>query len=102
MSGQHELVPWLLAKIRVDLEHWRDRKAHFKSVREREGDYDYFEARERVAQLETALAVLGLCEPVIGDGVNFTLGEQNRAEDVVRQLARGYRHRPGYRKAWKP
>ncbi len=57
MAGD-ELVPWLRPVIERDLSEWRECEAHFKAVRQREGDYHYFEARERVAQLEAELAVL--------------------------------------------
>lgn len=117
-----ELVAWLRPKIERDLREWRDSEAHFKAVREREGDYHYFEARERVAQLKAELAVLDLHAPVAvgsweecgecgpnnqgstliavpGDGDDFF----HFPCKTVRLLGYGYRFRPGYRKAeWKP
>jgi hypothetical protein len=91
-----ELIAWLRPKIETDLEHWRDLTAAYLVNVEREGDYLYCQARERVAQLEAQLAILGEVGPVIGDGINFTLGEQVRAEEILGQLAYGYRYRPGY------
>jgi hypothetical protein len=113
VSGQDELVPWLRRLIESDLTRWRDREAHFRAVREREGDYDYFEARERVAQLEAELAVLdehGPFDPASDWLRDFcrACGELDHRRvsfpcRTVRLLGRGYRFRPGYREAeWKP
>jgi len=123
-----DLVPWLRPKVEADLKHWRDREAHFLAVREREGDYHYFEARERVAQLEAELAILD-------EHYILTSGDRNEVYEefsvyrfpshdcdfgcvschyyaqgavrnygycrTVKALASGYKHRPGYREEWK-
>lgn len=118
MSEQEELVPWLRPKIERDLSEWRDREAHFLAAREREGDYLYFEARERAAQLETELAVLDE-HAIVRVGYKDSRGIDRLSCEcatcglggppdsypcqTVRLLGCGYRFRPGYREAeWKP
>ena len=73
---------------------WRERKAASPLGRLA------LDLPEVIARAESVLAVLDLFEPVIGDGVNFALGEQARAEDGIRLLAYGYRHREGWRPEW--
>jgi hypothetical protein len=73
---------------------WRGRKAASPSGRLA------LDLPEVIARAESVLAVHDLFGPVIGDGVNFALGEQARAEDGIRLLAYGYRHREGWRPEW--
>jgi hypothetical protein len=109
-----DLATWLRRRIESGLGEWREREAHFLAVREREGDYHYFEARERVAHLETELAILdehlprqdeercGIC---ISERTGY---EEEWPDDrfpcrTLRLLASGYRHRSGYQEEeWKP
>lgn len=98
-----DLVTWLRERIESDLSEWRVREAHFLAGREREGDYHYFEARERVARCEAELAILDLYEQQAAKDNNAM--EEDRTwllARVVRLLATGYRHRTGYREEWKP
>lgn len=37
-----------------------------------------------------------------GDGINFTSAEQNRAEDLLRNLSSIYRDHPDYQDEWRP
>lgn len=102
--GGGGLEAWLRHLIESDLLWWRDREAHFLAVRERGGDYDYFEARERVAQLEADLAILDLYEKQAAKEF-YNAMEEDRTwtlAPVVRHLGFGYQHRPGYKEEWKP
>jgi Family of unknown function (DUF6221) len=47
-------------------------------------------------------AILDLLDYIPGDGANFTLAEQERAEDVIRHLAAAYSGRDGYDENWRP
>jgi hypothetical protein len=102
MTG--DLTAWLRRMTETDLGEWREREAHFLAVREREGDYHYFEALERVAQLEAELAILG--EHASNDFEKYPECARCAVEAfpcrTVRHLGSGYRHRPGYREEWKP
>lgn len=121
MSG--DLAAWLRAILNADLTEWRSRKAHFLAVREKEGDYYYVEARERVARCTAELAILREHRHVptrTGHyGTPFDFGCRTCHEmsdpdgnsdvmadgwcETVRQLGWGYRFRGGYRKAeWEP
>jgi hypothetical protein len=98
-----DLITWLRALIEADLKYWRDREAHPLAAREYEGDYYYFEARERVAQLEADLAILDEhgdnhdCVDWKGASASPYLGCR-----TVRLLGYGYKFRDRYREEWKP
>lgn len=57
--------------------------------------------QDTIARCEAELALLDLHEPIVGDRANYTIAEQNRAEDVMLILASGYRHRPGWQERWR-
>jgi len=55
--------------------------------------------QDTIVRCEAELAILDICEETISDSANFTFLEKKRAEDarqIVRLLAGGYRHRPGF------
>lgn len=97
-----DLVTWLRVQIESDLGEWHE--PHFRAARDRESDHRYFEARERVAQLEAALAILDLYKKQAAKEFSNAMEEDRTwvLAPVVRLLASGYRHRPGYREEWKP
>lgn len=51
-------------------------------------------------QVQAHRAILDLHERIPGDGINFTLAEQDRAEEVLKALASIYSDRDGYRTEW--
>jgi Family of unknown function (DUF6221) len=124
-----DLVAWLRPKVEADLTGWRERETHFRAVREREGDYHYFEAREQVARLEAQLAILDEHYILWRHDTSETyeefsvvaVGSADKDHGcvtchyygmggvkgygycrTVRHLGAAYRHRPGYREEWKP
>jgi Family of unknown function (DUF6221) len=53
-----------------------------------------------LADCEAKLAILDTCVPILGDGINFTLGEQYRAEEIIAHLVGAYKHREGFDEKW--
>jgi hypothetical protein len=47
-------------------------------------------------------AILAECVAIMADSINFTSGEQIRAEDTMRQLAAIDSDRPDYGAGWAP
>jgi Family of unknown function (DUF6221) len=102
-----EMTAWLrdllerdLAKSRSDAEQLRP------SVREGYVFAPLLEAENRVADCESKLAILAehggehMCFENTHDG--NTWGWYWGDCRVMRHVASGYRHRPGYREKWKP
>lgn len=52
--------------------------------------------RER-KRIEAERRILDECASIPGDGANFTLAEQDRAAEIIRQLAQPYAGYPGWR-----
>lgn len=105
-----DFAVWLQRQIEADLSEWREQEAAFLRDVEREGDWLYFKARERVAHCEAELAILDACNSQVREATlqaDIISTEEYVATEaigalVVRLLGSGYRHRPGYREEWKP
>ena len=69
-----------------------------------EGGHDAFQAghiaandpQDTIARCEAELAILDACHQGIRNGRAFL------AEEIIRLLAGGYKHRPGFPEEWKP
>jgi len=102
-----DLTAWLRFTVAADLQGWHAlEKAHAPDV-ERLGDAVWTQARERVADGEAKLAILGehggehMCSANGRDGNTWSWYRGDCR--VMLMLASGYRFRPGYREEeWAP
>ena len=122
MEAVNDLAAWLRPKIEADLREWRERKAHFQRTREREGDFHYFEARERVDRCRAELAIIREHEHArtrtgaYGTPFDFGCTQCHEMSDpdgnadvrpdgwceTLCLLGYGYRYRGGWRREWAP
>jgi hypothetical protein len=104
-----DAVAWLRKQIEWDLSRWREREASCLPDVEREGEWLYFQARERVTRCEAELAILNVhmpphyCPLPVLPSTHGQLWTPSEGPCwTLHLLAGGYKHHPGYRKAWKP
>lgn len=55
-----------------------------------------------LAEVEAKRRILDLHAEIPGDGINYTLAEQYRAEEVLQLLALPFSDRPGFDESWRP
>lgn len=55
-----------------------------------------------LADIEAKRRIVDELHRIPGDGINFAIAEQNRADDVLRLLALPYSDHPDYRSDWAP
>ena len=115
MTAVPDLAAWLREVVTADREFWSKRAADLLPDVEREGEYWYFEARERAARCEAELAILDE-HASDGDQVDpECTGCAARHPEycecdtaapwpcrTVRLLGSGYRHRAGYDSSCAP
>lgn len=98
------MLAWLQGILEYDLEAWRSREAAYLPKAGGEDKYLHARAREQAGRAEAELAVLNLYERHAEASPSSALTEDRTwtLYPVVRLLASGYRHRPGFKPEWLP
>jgi hypothetical protein len=116
VSDEDTPLDWLQTQVVTDLTRWRGLEAAYAVDAEREGGTLWRQARDRVADCEAKLAIIGQCEaalPIAGEDKDehYQDGRDDDeimrdealaelADDILALLADGCKHREGWADHW--